>query len=147
MCPFGDERLSRRCLLERALRGGAGLATLGTLPFLPACSGPNTPPGPRIELSRLQEEKRVVLLGEEIPIELRYESDQVRARSLICTHQGCQVAWDAEARRYLCPCHEGVYDEEGKPLLGPPQSPLREYPVRLEDGFVYVDLGEVQERL
>ncbi len=146
MSPLGDERLSRRCLLNRALRGGAGLALLGSIPLLPSCSGPDRPPGLRVEMSRLRDEKRVVLVNGDIPLELVEENGTIRARSLLCTHQGCQVKWDASAQRYLCPCHEGVFDADGKPLLGPPQTPLREYPVYQEGEFVYVVLGEDRER-
>lgn len=49
-----------------------------------------------------------------------------------CTHLGCTVDWDGRRRRYVCPCHHGVYDESGKNLSGPPPQPLRKMPTRVD---------------
>ncbi len=37
-----------------------------------------------------------------------------------CPHLGCQVHYEAGAGRYLCPCHQGVFDQDGKAVSGPP---------------------------
>lgn len=37
-----------------------------------------------------------------------------------CPHLGCQVHYEAAGGRYLCPCHEGVFDRNGKGVSGPP---------------------------
>jgi menaquinol-cytochrome c reductase iron-sulfur subunit len=50
--------------------------------------------------------------------------DSIRALSSACTHLGCRVAFDAEARRFACPCHGGFYDVNGQVTGGPPPSPL-----------------------
>ena len=56
-----------------------------------------------------------------------------------CTHLGCTVPWDANARRFACPCHASVFDITGA-VLGPPAPrPLDYYPVRVENGLVKVD--------
>ena len=52
----------------------------------------------------------------------------VIARNLSCTHFGCPVAWREESRSYQCPCHDGRYDEEGRPVAGPPTQPLKRVP-------------------
>ena len=66
----------------------------------------------------------------------------VRAMSATCTHLGCQVRWEAEARRFHCPCHGGVYDASGRVLEGPPPRPLDTLEARL-DGHA----GDVLVRL
>jgi len=66
-------------------------------------------------------------LGE--PAELRRTARGVEARSLLCSHFGCRVQWEAARERYHCPCHEGVFDREGRPVAGPPTRPLRLLPV------------------
>ena len=43
-----------------------------------------------------------------------------RVLSNICPHLGCRVHWEADARRFLCPCHMGVFDAEGTAVSGPP---------------------------
>ena len=57
---------------------------------------------------------------------------QVRAFSATCTHLGCQVHWDAPAKKFRCPCHGGVYDVDGKVLEGPPPRPLQTIETRID---------------
>jgi menaquinol-cytochrome c reductase iron-sulfur subunit len=60
------------------------------------------------------------------------------AFSVNCTHLGCPVRWMADARLFLCPCHGGVYYEDGAVAGGPPPRALSEYPVRVENGTVWL---------
>ncbi len=55
-----------------------------------------------------------------------------------CTHLGCGVQWDDEQRRFLCPCHGGVYDAEGRPVSGPLPRPLERLAARVTDGQLEV---------
>ena len=48
----------------------------------------------------------------------------VKVFSATCTHLGCQVLWDREAKNFKCPCHGGVYAATGEVLEGPPPRPL-----------------------
>jgi Rieske Fe-S protein len=48
----------------------------------------------------------------------------VHALSATCTHLGCNVTFDEETKRFVCPCHGGYYDTTGRVLGGPPPSPL-----------------------
>lgn len=56
----------------------------------------------------------------------------VHALSATCTHLGCQVGWDAETKKFKCPCHGGVYDLTGKVLSGPPPRPLDAIEARID---------------
>lgn len=49
------------------------------------------------------------------------------ALSARCTHQGCDVNWVEANRAFMCPCHGGRYDAEGKVLQGPPPAPLAKF--------------------
>jgi Rieske Fe-S protein len=60
-------------------------------------------------------------------VELSLEGEAVTARSLRCTHFGCEVRWDEDEALYRCPCHEGLFDAQGRPVAGPPPRPLRTY--------------------
>jgi Rieske Fe-S protein len=66
----------------------------------------------------------------------------VRAFSSTCTHLGCQVRWDRDATRFICPCHGGVYAADGSVLEGPPRRPLDKIGARLDGsgGTVLVQL-------
>ena len=127
---------TRREFLGRACRCGAGMAALA---MLPSCAGEEASVGPRVEWSQLSDGARVVVLEGSLPIEVSRSGDEVRARSLLCTHQGCEVIWTPDSRQYICPCHEGVFDADGKPVMGPPPEPLREFVVERRDDYVQID--------
>ncbi len=57
---------------------------------------------------------------------------EVRAFSATCTHLGCQVVWDAKAKRFRCPCHGGAYDANGQVLDGPPPRALDTIDARVD---------------
>src|SRR5262245_3428393 len=50
---------------------------------------------------------------------LRREGNRVSAISGICPHLGCQVAWNAGAARFACPCHDSAFAPTGERLGGP----------------------------
>jgi menaquinol-cytochrome c reductase iron-sulfur subunit len=53
------------------------------------------------------------------------------AFSVNCTHLGCPVNWRPEAALFLCPCHGGVYYDDGSVAGGPPPRPLTRLSVRV----------------
>ena len=61
-----------------------------------------------------------------------------------CTHAGCPVQWNATMNGFLCKCHGGIFDSDGKPLSGPPKEPLRQFNtiIRKSSGEVIVYLTE-----
>jgi cytochrome b6-f complex iron-sulfur subunit len=71
-------------------------------------------------------------------VELVRTFDGVRARSLLCTHQGCNVRWVEEQDCYVCPCHDGRFDAQGRPVYGPPREPLRDLDVTVTETEVIV---------
>jgi len=60
-----------------------------------------------------------------------------------CSHLGCGVAWSAERKAFLCPCHGGVYAADGKVLGGPPPRPLTRLPFTVEGGRVSLDAAKL----
>ena len=58
--------------------------------------------------------------------------------SVNCAHLGCPVRWVAGAKLFMCPCHGGVYYEDGSVAAGPPPRGLYNYPVRLHNGQVEI---------
>jgi Rieske Fe-S protein len=64
----------------------------------------------------------------------------LRAFSLICTHLGCTIHWQAGTKDFYCPCHDGRFDQFGEVTGGPPPLPLESIPVRAEGANVI--LGE-----
>jgi Rieske Fe-S protein len=127
---------TRREFLDRACRCSAGLAALA---LLPSCATESELPGPRLRRSELPDGARVIVMDGSVPIEISREGEQVYARSLLCTHQGCEVSWNSESAQYMCPCHEGVFNHSGDPVMGPPREPLRRFAVEQSDGYLQVD--------
>ena len=62
----------------------------------------------------------------------------IRALSLVCTHMGCIVQWQASEKEFYCPCHSGRFDQFGDVLAGPPVVPLEQFPVKVEGDTVIV---------
>jgi menaquinol-cytochrome c reductase iron-sulfur subunit len=57
--------------------------------------------------------------------------DEYVAISTRCAHLGCPVNWVSASESFVCPCHGGVYDFEGKVIGGPPVRPLDRFQTRV----------------
>ena len=64
--------------------------------------------------------------------------DQFWVFAVNCTHLGCPVTWSPQAGLFLCPCHGGVYYENGDHASGPPPRGLYRYVWRVRDGQLEV---------
>ena len=73
----------------------------------------------------------------------RNSEDSFTAFAINCTHLGCPVRWESKAELFMCPCHGGVYYDNGDVAGGPPPRPLHQYPVRLIEGDVQIQVGTV----
>lgn len=70
------------------------------------------------------------------------EGATIRALSTVCTHLGCRVRREGDKQRFFCPCHDGIFDREGRVVSGPPPRPLDRYEVRLDKDLVYLTMEE-----
>jgi len=66
----------------------------------------------------------------------RETDDRFTAFVVNCTHLGCPVRWEPEAKLFMCPCHGGVYYSNGQVAGGPPPKPLFRYQTRVANGQV-----------
>jgi menaquinol-cytochrome c reductase iron-sulfur subunit len=69
----------------------------------------------------------------------RVGRDDFIAFSVNCTHLGCPVRWEPGAELFMCPCHGGVYYEDGTVAAGPPPESLRRYRARIRNGNVEIE--------
>ncbi|MFQ5613714.1 MAG: ubiquinol-cytochrome c reductase iron-sulfur subunit [Anaerolineae bacterium] len=86
------------------------------------------------------------LQGSEILV--RRSETGMKAFSTVCPHLGCRVHWEADNRRFFCPCHRGVFDENGNAIAGPPKDAnqnLPEVPVSVDEDsdVVYLEVRDV----
>jgi len=64
--------------------------------------------------------------------------DDYVAMTTRCMHLGCPVRYIEASQRFVCPCHGGVYDFQGKVSGGPPVRPLDRFYTRVVKGRVEV---------
>lgn len=69
---------------------------------------------------------------------LRQADGSLQVLSPSCTHLGCPVRWSETSRKFLCPCHGGFFDENGKNVGGPPKRPLDAIETQVRDGRLYL---------
>jgi menaquinol-cytochrome c reductase iron-sulfur subunit len=83
--------------------------------------------------------KTTVYIRKAIPDEpFNEEEGTYIAISTRCAHLGCPVRFFPSAGNFICPCHGGVYDFEGKVIGGPPVRPLDRFQTRVSGGQVEV---------
>jgi Rieske Fe-S protein len=58
--------------------------------------------------------------------------------SAVCSHLGCLVSYHKEKHEFICPCHGGTYDLTGRNIAGPPPAPLTRFPLKIQDGTLFV---------
>ena len=83
------------------------------------------------------------LQGNEVLI--KRTQDGFQAFSSTCPHLGCKVHWEADATRFFCPCHNGVFNADGVAIAGPPADAGQSlYPAPLivdtENQIVYLEV-------
>jgi menaquinol-cytochrome c reductase iron-sulfur subunit len=72
----------------------------------------------------------------------RSEADVV-VFSRSCTDLGCPLDYDRGSTCFYCPCHGGVFTQDGQRLTGPPNAPMYRYSHRVRDGVLEIDLSSI----
>lgn len=63
---------------------------------------------------------------------------KITVLSPICPHLGCHVNWFPEKNKFVCPCHSGTYDADGRYLSGPPPRSLDPLETEIRGDELYV---------
>lgn len=86
--------------------------------------------------------KALRLLGRHHVAVWRAPEGEVHAMDVACGHQGANLlAGRRDGDIATCPRHGWRYDLRTGKCLTDDTPPLRRYPVKVEDGWVYVSLG------
>ena len=66
----------------------------------------------------------------------------IKVFSSTCTHLACNVIWQEDTQQFICPCHSGRFDSNGKPIAGPPTKPLSvlDHKIKEENLLVYLNV-------
>jgi Rieske Fe-S protein len=73
----------------------------------------------------------------------RIEGEQFQVFAVNCAHLGCPVRWFPQSGLFMCPCHGGAYYRDGSRASGPPERGLFEYPIKVQDGVITIQAGEL----
>lgn len=80
----------------------------------------------------------------DVPCWVRHiRGKQFQVFAINCAHLNCPVRWFEEAGLFMCPCHGGVYYEDGSRAAGPPPRGLFQYDYKVENGQLWVKGGEM----
>jgi cytochrome b6-f complex iron-sulfur subunit len=55
-----------------------------------------------------------------------------------CTHAGCTIAFNSASQTFICPCHGGTYDLNGKVISGPPPGPVTKYTITRNNNILAI---------
>ena len=83
---------------------------------------------------------------------IKRDGKELRAFNSTCPHLGCRVHWESDRKRFFCPCHNGVFDENGVAIEGPPAAAgqsLAKLPLEVDarSGVVYLEVKDVRKRV
>jgi menaquinol-cytochrome c reductase iron-sulfur subunit len=70
---------------------------------------------------------------------VRMSASDITAYSPICPHAGCYYNWSSQFRRFVCPCHESIFELNGNLVSGPSPRPLDSIPAKIENGALFVE--------
>ncbi len=119
----------RRRLCQLAL-GGMTIAAAGTVGY-PVVAFLSLPKSLRqqeaMEISLSDLPEGAAVWGEHMgrQIVVVRTGGEVRVFDGACTHLGCVVQWEGSSLTFKCPCHGAFFDDQGEPISGPVNIPLR----------------------
>jgi menaquinol-cytochrome c reductase iron-sulfur subunit len=73
----------------------------------------------------------------------RMQGEKFQVFAVNCAHLGCPVRWFAQSGLFMCPCHGGVYYQDGSRASGPPPRGLFEYQYKVEGGKLMIEAGQL----
>lgn len=77
-----------------------------------------------------------------IPCWVRHvRGNEFQVFAINCTHLGCPVRWFEESKLFMCPCHGGVFYENGDHAAGPPPRGLYTHLYKVENNELFIQAG------
>lgn len=73
----------------------------------------------------------------------RQTEDSVVVYSPSCTDLSCPLTYDSGSACFLCPCHGGIFTQNGQRLAGPTDQPMYRFAHRIKDGVLEIDLASL----
>ncbi len=73
----------------------------------------------------------------------RIQGEKFQVFAVNCAHLGCPVRWFPQSSLFMCPCHGGVYYQDGSRASGPPPRGLFEYAYKVDGGRLMIEAGQL----
>ncbi|CAN0258196.1 unnamed protein product [Ectocarpus sp. 4 AP-2014] len=151
--------MNRRTAMNLILAGSVGVSVLGlAVPYLSFFVPPSERGGGSRVTAKDSEGNEVTVkswlathtvgsrdLAEGIKGDATYlmvtEDNKIQDYGIVavCTHLGCLVPWYEDENKFICPCHNSMYDSTGKVLRGPAPLPLALSHVEETGGKVFFE--------
>jgi Rieske Fe-S protein len=94
---------------------------------------------PTLFKTKIQRQTGWIVNEEEISVYVSTDNGrEFVAMSNICTHLGCRVRWIDGREEFFCPCHNGVFDKNGRIVSGPVPRPLDQFETMVENGQLFI---------
>jgi Rieske Fe-S protein len=71
---------------------------------------------------------------------VRDTETSAHAFELKCPHEGCDVNYAPASQKIECPCHDALFDLNGKVVQGPPPRPLETYPAIVDGERILINI-------
>ncbi|HEU4683164.1 MAG TPA: ubiquinol-cytochrome c reductase iron-sulfur subunit, partial [Nitrospira sp.] len=137
---------SRRRFLSQAVMGFGLLFGIGTLGFRFVQFLIPTKKDRQMQSVLIGSESRIPA-DEALPMDVEGQKilvlrtdEGVAAFSRRCTDLGCLVSWNKQRRQFICPCHQGTFDKQGRNVGGPPPRPLDRLEIIRRGDQLYVNI-------
>ena len=140
-----DKRITRRELLDYALKGGLLAFFAATL--YPLFRYITPPKNTEASVSSVVAAKvgelppnssKIFKFGDKPGILVNTAGGELLAFTAVCPHLNCTVQYDSQANYIWCPCHNGRFDLTGRVISGPPPRPLEKYNVKVSGEDIVV---------
>ena len=80
----------------------------------------------------------------DLPCWVRHiQNNQFQVFAINCAHMECPVHWFPQSKLFMCPCHGGVYYQNGAVAAGPPPRGLYEYKHKIVGTQLMIWAGEL----
>jgi len=89
-------------------------------------------------LSPLRQEGGWMVLGQASVIVVNIDGDLIRAFTDVCPHASCRNNWQYQNERFICTCHNSVFENDGSFVSGPAGRDLPEFSVQREGNNVTI---------
>lgn len=89
-------------------------------------------------LEGLRREGGWMVLSQASVIVVNIDGDVIRAFTDVCPHASCRDSWQYQNQRFICTCHNSVFENDGSLVSGPAGRDLPEFAVEREGNSVTI---------